>query len=893
MSRTIIRDIPINIHALEAFSVDDLCILDRIAALQVGATFSKADVVRAHALVTQLLHEPEPAQATGERAQARPATSSRAADANHLFRGCGTTLVMLAREALQADGVTRAKRLAVEQKRDIPQGSPLRLLETTHFRVEYHEGYGDDAVAGANTPSSGVLQVFDPGASSPVLLGSVTTASNGHPEYVRRLAWWLEYATTKFAQFVMPLPPRPVSPPTNPPTWEKIPVVLEGGPFLQAVRGMVDPADFRMSIYCRLNLGLLPTLCSHEVFHLCQATRSHMFFGPGNNRWRSGMVEGGAVLAEDLVADHVNRYIFDANQPQGTLHQPFRDLTALEGRYEQALLWKYIVEQISHSDGYTSQGAAYKAFHDAVGPAGVSTDMIDGVVRAQLPHQTLHQIQYVDHLQPHDVFSDETLLGNFWLALYLANGGASSDARFLFLERQDSVHHDEILTTSDPVDITLFEEAQLPGLGSPTSTGVDGLLPVAVQDHPLTSAAALTLASHAPLSRFGAAYYRVAINPSVSSFQVRVDLHWQAISGAPLGDPPRPLLQLILLESVQGQPRVRDIVRSDQPSWRRIIANDQGGVLLTHAVLVIAATDEAIVYDARVEPVADAPDVRITRWCTPQGQSYPIAPAGGAWTFMSPDIWVDPGPTVWLEEDNTLRVRISNRGRVDAHQVRVELHYQDASTGIGRSWLPVRDRNGIVQVVTGLSVPAGADHTASVSWAPPAGPTPPTALAVRALIVATGDLNVDDKRAMTLLSDVAERVLRMAADDGEARGDLDLRVTRAVVEDQPPERLVVSLHHTGWEVSPSDLARANTRAPTPEEERTGRMWDVLRFRPRAAGGTPAASTTRAPEFVALRTRQTTLPQSLRGAPLATIERRAPSGALAGTLTVVLPRARGT
>jgi hypothetical protein len=178
----------------------------------------------------------------------------------------------------------------------------------------------------------------------------------------------------------------------------------------------------------------------------------------------------------------------------------------------------------------------------------------------------------------------------------------------------------------------------------------------------------------------------------------------------------------------------------------------------------------------------------------------------------------------------------------------------------------VRDRNGIVQVVTSLSVPAGAAHTASVSWAPPAGPTPPTALAVRALIVAPGDLNVDDKRAMTLLSDVAERVLRMAADDGEARGDLDLRVTRAVVEDQPPERLVVSLHHTGWEVSPSDLARANTRAPTPEEERTGRMWDVLRFRPRAAGGTPAASTTRAPEFVALRTRQTTLPQSLRGAP---------------------------
>lgn len=895
-----IHGIAVNVEFLGSCSTDDLIALNRFVRPETSSAMSEEDALRALAVLDRLVAaEAEP------RGEGRPAEALVAGGAVRLgattaslLRGCGTTLLSFVRAATLSDRVPRQRRLAVEGSlRSVPTLSGTSFeMDTSHFHIEYKK-IGPDAVPTQAT--SGQLPISKPCAVPPALAGNSPASS--HPDYVRRVAFWLEHAVSWFASWGMPLAPRP------PGYSLLIPVVIDGGALMRSVLGMVDPGSIRIFLFNGMGDDLLATVCVHEVFHVCQAVRPGLLTYPFPSPWRWGLVEGGAVLAEDLVNDGINRYIFDANASGGTLDEPGRSLTAVAGRYNLALFWKFAAEQMSSSGNTSDEAAVYRGFLQAAAQV-VSTELLDGVVRSQSPpFRSLCAFRYVDGKRKEDLVSDETLLGNFWLALHLKDLPPSpgADLRFAFRENHEATKFLEIFDLA-AVEATNIAQVLEAGLGTSPSNAPVCMAPVTVRSSQLQATSSLSLAADQRIGPFAAVYFKVAIAPNVTTFRVQCDLLWQSTIGLDPQPPPGVLVQLALVELVQNQFRVRDVVRSDRPSWGRTIANSEGGVQLSYVLVVVAATEQEITFNLSASPMADSPDVMITRWCSPARKSYPVDPTGNAWTFLSPDIWIDPPAVVWLDEDNQLRARVWNRGLADATQVSVEFWYQDSSLGLSTGWEPVRNLNGAIQGIGGLHVPAGGSQTVSVNWAPPRGQgSLPTALTVRVVVVAPGDPNADDKRAMTTFGNVAERVAfggttvaragepvveAERLDVADEKDVFDLAVTRrSPGAGERPEQLVVLLRDDGWAVSDSDLTRANTRTPSDEEVRDGAMLDVLRLRPvlpTPPGDRPAPSVAARQARLAI---PRTLPEALKGESLVTILRTQHDGDIIAGLTAVLPR----
>ena len=114
---------------------------------------------------------------------------------------------------------------------------------------------------------------------------------------------------------------------------------------------------------------------------------------------------------------------------------------------------------------------------------------------------------------------------------------------------------------------------------------------------------------------------------------------------------------------------------------------------------------------------AAAPDVMVTRWHTVIKREYEIDSRNWAWTWVSPDIFVDndldgaADGEVFFSFDNKLHIRLHNKGNQAAAGIGVEFWYQDASGGLATAWLPVVNTGGVTQTLTGLSLPAGASQT--------------------------------------------------------------------------------------------------------------------------------------------------------------------------------------
>ena len=165
--------------------------------------------------------------------------------------------------------------------------------------------------------------------------------------------------------------------------------------------------------------------------------------------------------------------------------------------------------------------------------------------------------------------------------------------------------------------------------------------------------------------------------------------------------------------------RVRDIHRTDWNTYSKRITNLRDGKRLNRLMIVITGAETGGGYRIDLESSTPAPDVMVTRWHSQVKKEYEIDSRNWAWTWVSPDIWVDndgdgvADSEVYFNYDNQLHVRLHNKGNLNASGIQVAFHYQDASGGLtDGGWLPVLDRTGALQVLTGLSLAPGA----SAAW---------------------------------------------------------------------------------------------------------------------------------------------------------------------------------
>jgi len=572
----------------------------------------------------------------------------------------------------------------------------------------------------------------------------------------------------------------------NPASGGRIPVNVVYTSF----SGTASPSG-SMTVSNDLNDDLLAAVPTHELLHLIQ----YLYGGAGTaGDWYSGMLEGGAVLGEDVVFDTHNRYIVQASS--GILGSPGNSLTSWD--YKLALFLKYVSEQqssrVNPSDEPTIGVETYRKLLETFDLQGYSTNALEQAINELPWYQRFYEFNYLDALKL-DLTSSETLLGNFWLACYVKDFGVNiPDRRFEFMEDEENATWDTIFLGADTVST----------LGSVSLTSTTTL----------SSGGVITLSSGSggSVSPFAARFYKINVDSGVDT--LRVDFN----AGTSFT---RPLISILIIEPGNV---VRDILRSDQTAWSRTIANARNGTNLDHILIVVAGTDVGGTFTLTVREVPSAPDIMVSRWHNVAGKHYEIDPFGWSWTWVSPDIWVDndgnglADDEVFFNQNNKLFIRLRNQGHADASNISVEFWYQDASGGLSDSaWLPVQNTIGVTQKLIGLSLSTGTTGQWSVDWAPvPSGTS--NHFCIKAVITVSGDPNADNKRCLSNFGNVKT-----------AAPYIDLQLLRRIVQEFKEFRLdIIPRTHGRWSISAADLNQIMTSRPKPGQE----VIDTLRIRRR-------------------------------------------------------------
>jgi hypothetical protein len=675
-----------------------------------------------------------------------------------------TPLVRFLREAVRVKNWDREIYLRLE---DIFIGydpdASYATFSCSNFTITY-ETSGSDQPPSADTGGNIIM----PGTG--VVVGT-TTAGNGVPDYIEKLCFWLTNALNTYTN-----PPFNLR---NPASSGAIPVNVTG-----TAPGFAGGGS--MTIGRNLNDDLLAAVPTHELMHLIQ----ELYEGAGAaGGWNPGMVEGGAVLGEDVVFDTHNRYIVQATSP-GILASPGNSLNSLS--YYLAFFLKYISEQqssrVNPSDEPTIGVETYRKLLETFDTDGYNTVALEKAVEELPWYQSFYKFGYLDAAKL-DETNSETLLGNFWLACYLKDFGnpvqilGITERRFDFMEDEENATWDSIFLGADTVST----------LGSVSLT----------TDTTLNSSGTITLSSGGggSVDPFAARFYKVNIATAVDTLQVNFT------AGAGFT---RPLIQIVLVEPGNV---VRDILRSDRTSWSRTIANARGGTNLDHISIVVAGTDVGGTFSLTVQEVSPAPDIMVTRWHHLAGTHYELDSFGWAWTWVSPDIWVDndgngmADSEVFFNQNNKLFIRLRNQGHANASGISVAFWYQSAAGGLSDAgWLPVQNTAFVTQTLTGLNLAAGTTNQWSVDWAPvPSGTS--NHFCVKAVVTVPGDPNTDNKRCLSNFGNVKS-----------AGPYIDLPLLRRIPErllPYPPElqrvRIDVIPRTFGrWFVSAADLAHAET-----------------------------------------------------------------------------------
>lgn len=616
-------------------------------------------------------------------------------------------------------------------------GYSTHVYNTPNFSITYVLNDGgttsSDAVANVDTAENIVL----PGTTT--VVGS-TVAGNGVPNYVEKVGFWLEYALNVYIN-----PPYALK---NPASSGRITVTVAAGG-----AGGATPSGF--FINNALNDDLIAAVSCHELFHMVQYEYGvHTAF----DIWTDGMTEGGAVMAEDIIFDTHNRYIVQASDGTGTLDNPQVSLHASSMQYRLALFLKYISEQHSFRIGAGHEPdigvETYTRLIEQCELDGFNSTALRRAI-ANLPfYQSFYDISYLDPARL-DTDNNETTLGNFYLALYLKDFGVNiPDKRFDFKEDEENTTWDTLFLGSNVVDrmgsVDITRDNSLPDGGTITISGT--------------------------VNTFAARYY--IIRPVTAVTTLRVDFSTS-------GGFSKPIFQIV---QVNADGSVRDIHRTDKTSYQKTIANLQAGQNLDRLVLIVTGTDTGGDFSLNISEVSNAPDVMITRWNSAVGKEYQVDSFNYAWTWGSPDVWVDnddngvADSAVYFNHNNHLYVRLRNKGLVDANNVQVEFWYQDAASGLNDAdWLPVRNTGGSVQSLTGVTVGAGGTYQGFVNWSPtPVGTS--NHFCVRVVVSAPGDPNTDNKRCTNNFGNVimgspyADLLIRLAN-----RANFPVRAERVIV----------------------------------------------------------------------------------------------------------------
>lgn len=620
---------------------------------------------------------------------------------------CGTAILEVIDELIRIKKWPREIGLQVEDILGLRNSSFAQVHLCTNFQITYQDS-GPDAV----DPDTSAMTVNDPGSNPAVVL--TTLPAGGAPTYVKLICFWLERALATYvnAPFSM----------RNPAAGGRIPVVVNSAAF-----GSANASAFF------INKALPPeVLCAvavHELFHMVQFQYS------GSGTWLSGMLEGGAVFAEDSSADFMNRYADEAGtnfNGSGYMVQP---QTSLENFvYKTSLFFRYIAEQqsarTSPSDEPLIGVETYRKLIEECEAGTWSSDDIRRAIRDLPWYQDFYEFSYLDAAAL-DQTSSETVLGNFVLAAYLKDlGTAIPDRRFDFMEDEENIHIDDVIATilpGTPLQNTLAS-VQMSGTGT------------------LSTTASVNFTSSVP--RFGSRYHEVIVNAAVTSLQVQFTASGGLTSS---------LLQIALVDQ---DDQVREIYRSDRASYTKQFPNLRDGKRLKKIMVVATGAASAGNFSIAVNPVAATSDVMVTRWHSVMKNEYLIDSRNWAWTWVSPDIWVDndmdgiADGIVYFNVDNKLHIRLHNKGNQAASAITVECWYQDASGGLSPTgWLPVQNTGGVTQTLTALSLAAGSSNDWTVDWSPaPSGSS--HHFCIRAIVNVPGDPNTDNKRVLSNFGNV-------------------------------------------------------------------------------------------------------------------------------------------
>ena len=591
----------------------------------------------------------------------------------------------------------------------VDSGFAEETYDTPNFTITY-QTTGTQAVDGDKS----AFDIVDPGSNPVVTLEHLAAGgASDPPTYIRILEYWLERALSSYVNAPFGL--------LNPASGGRIPVYVN-----HPSAGSANPSGF-FSIHWSLTPELVCAVTVHELFHMVQFEYGLSYTDP----WRQSVMEGGAVVAEDAAADAMNRYIYEASSATwsgtGLLVNPNQSL--ISASYDSAIFFRYIAEQQSYDTTEPFVGVeTYRKIIEVCSADGCTTAAMRKAVN-QLPnYERLDGYSYLDAARL-DRTSSETILGNFALALYLKDLGTNvPDSRFEFLEDEENVGFDEALATQFP------GHGPLGTLGSVNLTASDTL----------TAGGGLTWTNS--VNAFGSRFYEVNIDGGVDN----LDVDFQVTSGLGGG-----LCQIALIDE---DGLVRDIHRSDTPSYRKRLTSLRDGKRLDRIALVVTGAENSGSFTLDVDPATPTSDVMVSRWNSLAGREYDIR--SRFWTWVSPDIWVDndgnglADSVVWLNENNKLTIRLRNQGNANASNVRVDFWYQDATGGLSdAAWIPVADKGGHAQALTGLSLAAGATDTFEVDWAPtPSGSS--KHFCVRAVVTSPGDVNTDNKRVLSNFGNV-------------------------------------------------------------------------------------------------------------------------------------------
>lgn len=597
----------------------------------------------------------------------------------------------------------------------VDSGFAEETYDTPNFTITY-QTTGTQAV---DTDKS-AFTIVDPGSNPPVVLHSLAAGgASDPPTYIRILEYWLERALSSYVNAPFGL--------LNPASGGKIPVYVN-----HPNSGSANPSGY-FSIHWSLSPELVCAVTVHELFHMVQFEYGLSYGDP----WRQTLMEGGAVVAEDAAADAMNRYIYEASSPtwsgQGLLVNPNQSL--ISASYDSAIFFRYIAEQQSYDTTEPFVGVeTYRKIIEVCSADGCTTAAMRKAV-GQLPnYERLDSYSYLDPARL-DRTSSETILGNFALALYLKDlGNNVPDSRFEFLEDEENVGFDEALATQFP------GHGPLGTLGSVDLTGSDTLI----------AGGGLTWSNS--VNAFGSRFYEVNIDAAIDNLEV----DYQVTSGLSGG-----LCQIALIDE---DGLVRDIHRSDTPSYRKRLTSLRDGKRLDRILIVVTGAENSGSFTLDVDPAMPASDVMVSRWNSLAGREYDIR--SRYWTWVSPDIWVDndgnglADSVVWFNHNNKLTIRLRNKGNAAASGIRVDFWYQDASGGLSdAAWIPVADKNGHTQSLTGLSLAAGATDAFQVDWSPtPSGSS--NHFCVRAVVTSPGDVNTDNKRVLSNFGNVKVKLYR-------------------------------------------------------------------------------------------------------------------------------------